>query len=156
MFPTHQESLFTNCHEFQRVVCRLVTKETKLVRIASYNVGIGVEYDTVDSFIQSMCVATKVQLLVGFNPKHEKNTEISLRLSNWHKRHSNLEIRRYEKLHAKIVSITNDSTKTWIGSLNLITPTLFDIMAKLTPEQSNELMKWFDRLWQRAPVLFIR
>lgn len=153
------DHVFTNCHSFQIKVGRFTNHETKLVRISSYNIGISThDLSTVGTFVDDLCMAKQVQLLVGYNPHHDKNAEITATLNALLKRHKTLQIRRLEKLHAKIVSIQQSDNKvhTWTGSLNLITPSLYDLMVKLDLTQSKTVCDYFDRLWNLGSVLFNR
>jgi hypothetical protein len=156
------DHVFTNGYAFQQTVSRFVTKDSALVRISTYNVGIS-DHDgaTVNDFVKDLCVAEEVRLLVGFNPNHTQNMAFTAKYKELAKQHKNLKIRRLEKLHAKIVSVEyttpaqkKTQTRTWTGSLNLVTPTLHDLMFKLYPTQSREVCNYFDRLWNFSSVLF--
>lgn len=156
------DHVFTNGYAFQQTVSRFVDKHSTLVRVSTYNIGISAhDGATVDDFVKDLCVATEVRLLVGFNTNHSQNVEFLKKYKSLVDRHKNLQVRRLEKMHAKIVSVEwktpsqkKAQTQSWTGSLNLITPTLHDLMVKLDPTQSRDVCKYFDRLWEFATVLF--
>lgn len=143
------DSVFENCHEFQHMMGQKV-KPDSIVRLASYNIGINDHDSAVQSFIGSMCKAKEVRLLVGYNIYHDKNIEINAALDALIKRHKNLDVRRLQKLHAKIVAIGD---QVWTGSLNIISPTLFDLMVKLNPKQALRVVSYFDTLFVRASLV---
>src|SRR5687768_11239540 len=118
------EEVFTNGFRFQEAICQAV-KKSDIIRIATYNIGINVSTEHVSQFLARLCQAKEVHLLVRRNNNHPANFEITLALQTLVNKHENLSIKVHPKMHVKAV-ILNTLT-CYVGSLNLITPSLEDL-----------------------------
>lgn len=147
-----ETSTFTDCYDFQRHISQHITP-LSVVRLMTYNIGL-TDSSHVASFVASLCKASRVQILSGFNPRHEQNTQFLSAYRQLLTSHPNLQIRLREKAHGKLILIGGaPSLVGWTGSLNLIQPHLFDIMVRLSVPQSALLTLHFDKLWQSSTVL---
>lgn len=142
-------TLFTTNHDYHTNVIANV-KPHSLIYIASYNVGITDDHtETLAKFVDALCKAARVRLLVGTNVHHDKNKEIFGVLKRWSLKHKNLEVRTLNKLHVKTILIDNGDKNPcgWAGSLNFANITLHEIMLRLNATQVTELWQHVQYLW---------
>ena len=141
--------IYTSGYMFQDSVIYHCPKTT--VTISTYNVSTNI----VNNFVDKLCKrATEVTLLVGINPFHHNNFAIVRQLSEWKVKHPNIRIYTASKLHVKAVLIERPrSLIGWAGSLNLITPTLNDLMVRLSKRQAVEVKTYLQKLEVNATLL---
>lgn len=94
-------------------------------------------------------------MLVGFNPHNIWNTQIKNELRQYEIYNHAIRVQLEERQHAKFVIVekTPYIHIGWCGSLNFINPTLYDVMVKLSSEQCQALIKYFDFHWDLAKPL---
>lgn len=142
---------FTNGFDFYEAIIQHVKKrQPSLIRISSYNTSVNEEFTPlVDQYIASLCRYCKeVQLLIGINPHHPFNDKIFTILKKWESIFPNLKSARLRGVHMKATLITPSTG--FAGSLNLIHPTLDDLMVQLSTTQYREVDAYFTRLWNKS------
>lgn len=151
------EPIFTNGLAFYQALIQSTKKyEPGLVRIATYNTSIneGFTQTVTEVLTQLAHLSTSVELLVGINLHHLHISTIKSILSSHASTIPKLHIRTLKGVHVKCFLT---SSCGYAGSLNLIHPTLDDLMVRLSPTQRSLTDTYFSRLWQRAePVRIVQ
>lgn len=144
------EPIFTNGLAFYSAfIQRLVRDGNSHVFISTYNTSINGDFpETVSRVLTDIHgYATQIYLLVGTNPYHPQNHLIRATLSRYVLALSKLQIRLLKGVHMKTFFTPSFG---YAGSLNLIHPTLDDLMVRLSSTQLPLVHSYFLRLWDKA------
>lgn len=141
--------IYTSGYAFQDAV--VYHAKSSVVTISTFNVSTNIETD----FLPKLCTkAIAVKLLVGTSPYNENNPAVLKVLHTWNNLYPNLTIVLGQKVHVKTILISQPNGLIgWAGSLNLITPTLHDLMVRLSKKQATEVETYIQQLWKQAQPL---
>lgn len=146
------EPIFTNGLAFyQALIESTRRRKPSIVSISTYNTSINEGMtESVLETLTSLCeISTSVHLLVGINSFHLKLFTIRATLKRYTQVLPKLRVRELQGVHMKCFLT---STCGYAGSLNLIHPTLDDLMVRLTTHQRLLVQAYFDRLWAKATI----